>query len=319
MLIDVTIDLIHPIPGVEKELELVLLGQQIKYQLMTFLYALMFLKLYSSIRIAAAYTSYSSRTSEKICEMYGTEASTTFQLKAIQKDHPFFIVSLSFASICVILGILIRMFEVLDISGGGVDNYQFYTNGIWNIIVTMTTVGYGDFFPKTHVGRIISVLSIILGTLLVSLSIVSINRAIEFNTKERQAFIILNRTVLRKKLNETCQRIIKLNWDLCMIKEDHCWKYKKILSDTRYTAIIREIRELSIVKKNLKRDLSKDTFFKQEEKFIALNDRIGSEISQVKSTLFTITDFRNKIRAQLKLQKNVMDNLDSNIKIMKEK
>ncbi len=97
MLIDILICLIHPIPAAEYKFTLTLLGQQISYQLMTFFYALMFLKLYLVVRIAAVYTSYSSKMSEKICGMYGTEANTTFQLKAIQKDHPFYIVSMSFA------------------------------------------------------------------------------------------------------------------------------------------------------------------------------------------------------------------------------
>jgi hypothetical protein len=44
----------------------------------------------------------------------------------------------------------------------------------------MTTVGYGDFFPKTHMGRVIGTIIAIWGVFLVSLFVVSLTNLLNF-------------------------------------------------------------------------------------------------------------------------------------------
>lgn len=51
---------------------------------------------------------------------------------------------------------------------------------MWCIIITMTTVGFGDFYPSTHLGRFIGVLACFWGTFLVSLMVVSLTISSEF-------------------------------------------------------------------------------------------------------------------------------------------
>ena len=317
MLLELIIDIIHPVPYIDYTFEAVLLGQKITYKLMTFLYALMFLKLYSVIRIAAAYTSYSNKLSAKYCEMYGGEADTIFALKAVQKDQPFLILTCAFCILCVILGIILRMFELVDKTGGGSVNYMFYTNGIWNIIIIMTTIGYGDYFPKTHIGRFIAVITIVLGTLLVSLTIVALNGIIEFDSNERQAFIILHRTAMRRKLHDTCHAIIIQNYRLYRMREQYNYDNKILLSLVEYMARIRSIKKLGIKRLYLQRELGRDTFLITEEKFIALNERIDDEIFHVNESFKLINEYKVKLKLQLKQQKHLISNVENSLRIMR--
>ena len=39
----------------------------------------------------------------------------------------------------IVLGIVLRMFEILNVDGSGDLDYKFYANGIWNIAVAVTT------------------------------------------------------------------------------------------------------------------------------------------------------------------------------------
>jgi len=50
--------------------------------------------------------------------------------------------------------------------------------------VTMATVGYGDYYPKTHLGRITGVGVCLVGMISVSLFVVFLQQLIEFNPKE---------------------------------------------------------------------------------------------------------------------------------------
>lgn len=45
----------------------------------------------------------------------------------------------------------------------GVGNVKSFQEGVWVITMTMTTIGYGDFYPVTQAGRLISWSSFIIG------------------------------------------------------------------------------------------------------------------------------------------------------------
>lgn len=51
---------------------------------------------------------------------------------------------------------------------------------MWCVIITMTTVGYGDFVAKTYLGRIISIMACIWGNFLISLMVISLTVSSEF-------------------------------------------------------------------------------------------------------------------------------------------
>lgn len=68
---------------------------------------------------------------------------------------------------------------------------------MWNVIITMTTVGYGDYFPMTNLGRIIGIITAFWGVFFVSLFVVALTNTLELEESEDRAFILLNRLLLR--------------------------------------------------------------------------------------------------------------------------
>lgn len=64
---------------------------------------------------------------------------------------------------------------------------------MWLIVLTMTTVGYGDFFPATHMGRFVVVIACFWGVFLVSMMVVTLTDSSEFTKGERRAYEILSR------------------------------------------------------------------------------------------------------------------------------
>lgn len=55
------------------------------------------------------------------------------------------------------------------------------SNSIWNVFVTMTTVGYGDYYPKTDMGRIIGIAVAFWGVFIVSLFVVTLSNMFLFD------------------------------------------------------------------------------------------------------------------------------------------
>ena len=71
---------------------------------------------------------------------------------------------------------------------------------MWNVIITLTTVGYGDYYPKTNCGRIIGVLTAFWGVFFVSLFVVALTNSLDLEDSENRAFILLRRLFTRKQL-----------------------------------------------------------------------------------------------------------------------
>ena len=78
----------------------------------------------------------------------------------------------------LIFAYLIRIFELPYMFLGqdaetNVSLASFF-NAIWLVVVTITTVGYGDISPNTQPGKVVAIMAALWGSLLISLVVVSI-------------------------------------------------------------------------------------------------------------------------------------------------
>jgi hypothetical protein len=64
-------------------------------------------------------------------------------------------------------------------------------NAVWNIIITLTTVGYGDLYPKTIFGRVVGIIVCFWGMFIVSFFVVSLNTMLTFNANEEKSYNLL--------------------------------------------------------------------------------------------------------------------------------
>ena len=61
-----------------------------------------------------------------------------------------------------------------------------YWNGMWVAIMAMTTVGYGDFYPVTYMGRMVVTIASLWGAFLTSMFVVALSNLIAFDKKEER-------------------------------------------------------------------------------------------------------------------------------------
>lgn len=69
----------------------------------------------------------------------------------------------------LIFGSFIYYLELEGENEGGVNSFESIPHAIWFMMVTMTTVGYGDVVPGTTLGKLVCVLSMIMGVLFLSM------------------------------------------------------------------------------------------------------------------------------------------------------
>ena len=65
--------------------------------------------------------------------------------------------------------------------------FDSYLTSVWCVIITMTTVGYGDVFAVSNFGRFISILNALWGAFIISLLVSSIGIIFELNDNQKRA------------------------------------------------------------------------------------------------------------------------------------
>ena len=137
---------------------------------------------------------------KEICKKYKISNGIAFALKAELKYRPFIILFLSILILVALCAFCLRTFEYGVINPK--EEYKnlidgndlvYLLNCFWVIIITMVTVGYGDLYPRSHLGRGIVIIAAILGMLLTSLMIVSLGNLTEFTEQEKKAYNIIKK------------------------------------------------------------------------------------------------------------------------------
>lgn len=107
-------------------------------------------------------------------------------------DQPYLVLMTNLVLSMFYFGYLIRIFDqdLSEVSGQNFNNIQ---NPVWLSIVTMTTVGYGDFFPKSNPSRIVGIVCSFYGVYLVSLFVITLENLLRFDQSESRSYELIAR------------------------------------------------------------------------------------------------------------------------------
>lgn len=118
-----------------------------------------------------------------------------------------------------------------DISG---HYFEDIDTCMWNVIITLSSAGYGDIYPKTFFGRIVGMLICFWGVFIISIFVVTVTDLLEFSLSENKSFEflmkMLNKTQLKKGAVELIQ---SANIQKKLLKQEPR-NDKKILSSFRH-------------------------------------------------------------------------------------
>ena len=85
----------------------------------------------------------------------------------------------------------------------------------------MTTVGYGDMFPITNLGRIINIFASIVGAFFVALLTLSLQNALAFTSFEEQAYFLRKKLLMENELELRAGRLFKTSFQYCIARKKY--------------------------------------------------------------------------------------------------
>jgi hypothetical protein len=210
-----------------------MLGLLYVYNLNSIFSVIVMLKLYVSLRVITYTSRWNSETAIAICNKYRVKSGLQFTVKAEMKKRPSIILTFLLLVSLGLLGFTLRAFEYGIINPSstalkGNNDLSFLANCFWVVIVTMTTVGYGDYFPRSHLGRFVGVIACIVGMLLLSLIVVSFSVITEFTQEEKKAFSKLKKLMAVNNMENKAANVIK---NILLIKKLSVIKAQNKLSE----------------------------------------------------------------------------------------
>ncbi len=191
-----------PYPKMKKYLLYKEIGKFICYPISSILSVMTFLRIFFCIKLFKHLTKYTSTIAEYVCENNVCEANIRFAYKAFQKDHPFIALIIIFCFNCICLGLSIRTFEryYWENKDKIIMDWDYIINCMWYVFVSMTTVGYGDMYACTQIGRILALVACFIGNYFVSMMMVFMTQKSSLNEKEQKSYELINRLNIREKV-----------------------------------------------------------------------------------------------------------------------
>lgn len=169
-------------------------------------------------RCIIIYTDFYNFRAYRVSKMFGSELTIIFALRSLYRMYPWRVVFCYAVTITCIVAYSLRIIEgpVWYVSSdvrSNLNDYRSYENCVWNTFVTMTTVGYGDYYAITNFGRLILIFNSILGSCLVSLTTVTVQNYMTLNREEEKALQQLERLSDKYTINQASAAQVKATWD----------------------------------------------------------------------------------------------------------
>lgn len=172
-----------------------------------FLSFMLLTRVYLILRFIMGQTYFMSSRAMRVSFMNGHQVSMSFSMKCIMQDTPVSFVCWNLVISMIIFGYSMRIFDQGYLAVSGQDFIQIQ-NPLWMSIITMTTVGYGDFFPKSNISRVIGVICAFYGVFLVSLFVTTLINFLTFDTSEERAYELSENLMEKEQLLALANNVI---------------------------------------------------------------------------------------------------------------
>lgn len=165
------------------------------------LFSLLLFRFWFVFKLLVDFSEYSSARTKRVCRMNNFNVNFSFCIKSLMESQPYHVYGILLSLCIVVCTFMLNIYEsgLDDISGF---NFSSYWNCVWCTIITMTTVGFGDMYPSSMIGRIIGLICSFIGVFLMSMLVVTITTVLNLDQHEKNFYMITEKVDLEnEKIN----------------------------------------------------------------------------------------------------------------------
>mmetsp|Transcript_20010 Transcript_20010/g.43306 ORF Transcript_20010/g.43306 Transcript_20010/m.43306 type:complete len:508 (-) Transcript_20010:46-1569(-) len=178
------------------------------YGLDSIMLMLMFLRFYFLPRALCDFSRLSSFQARSIANLNFVDITPGMVLRAYLGS--------SIIAVCVTFLVLICVFAFMMVIAEAplIDSmlHHNFSNCLWLIIITMTTVGYGDVYPTTFLGRGVAVLAAFAAVICMALFVNLATQRLTLAKQEERVVAVVDRMDLSKELRSSAASLMQNLW-----------------------------------------------------------------------------------------------------------
>ena len=170
-------------------------------------------------------SNYHGARADRICKMTGKQSGYIFSFKCLLISKTLQTLIFITLLVCLTLSYMLKVIEgpVYKLSGNtdNTNNYMQYINCFWNVLVTMTTVGYGDYYPINILGRFVGFIIALSGTVIVALNINFFQSTTELGDDEKRTLDFILRLEEGDQIKNLAVAYFKNNFQYVITKRKY--------------------------------------------------------------------------------------------------
>ncbi len=196
----------------------------IKFELNYIFIIVMFSRSYRLFVLLMTYSDYYNFRAVRISYMMGNKINILFPLKCFLYQHPKKSIIAIIFFIIVVFSFLLVIFEGPAYSFAKLNNPETlndlssYGNCVWYLLVTITTIGFGDYYAITNIGRLITVIVALLGNVVISILIYVTQVGFSLSATEQKIYNFTTRLDSKSKLDKVSAAYFKTTVRLVLAK-----------------------------------------------------------------------------------------------------
>ena len=230
--------------------------------------------------------------------MMGRNLDLSFSLRALFIEKTLTMLLYCSIIICIMLSYMLKILnQPLEITR--TNNFKNFGNCFWYVLVTMTTVGYGDIYPETTMERIIGYAIAISGTVVVALIVSFFQEQITLENNEKNTLEFVERVNGKEELMEASVTYFKMNM-LYLLNKRKMEKGSMPQSEFNKNYLIKLLKERIEAKKKFKSLFHQfHIHFKMENDVDKIKKKIDNLDFAQTDLSQSINELNNKIRELL--------------------
>lgn len=260
--------------------------QRVCYYMNDLFHILQLAKLFYIVRSMMQSSRFASSRAYRVCHFQSTKNNSSFILKCLLHQNPERMISTMLILGILYFGYALRIAESPMITIDKRMDLTDYFNCCWTVLLTMSTVGYGDFYPRTVLGRYIMAICSIYGGIVNALLVAVAFRKLNLDPLQTKAYIVISRLEIRQRMKEVATKLVQNLGILVAMK-----KRRKVNVDD-HKQLFEDVRQKHIDIANLKRSYQSYKVVGSEEDIENNFNIIHRDLKEIKKI---VQDMRDQV------------------------